>query len=168
MIASSGPRERDHSHHSPGLWMLGGLLVVISMGLPWFTYHVVNPTPQNDSLTGAALFGAIPEVGIAAALGLTLVIYASAAWRHNNRKLLHTTLPRVGHTLCSVALFVLSIEAVWRFSSTSLALYHAAIWNSLGVGWEVAMAGAALALLGSLADWILPPSFLTERATAPG
>jgi hypothetical protein len=67
-----------------------------------------------------------------------------------------------------VAAVSFTIEAVWRFSATSSAIYHTAIWNSLGVGWEVAMAGAALALLGSLADWILPPSFLTERATAPG
>ncbi len=158
MNASEGDGGRYHSHHSPGLWILGGLLVVLSMGLPWFTYHVVSPSPQEQGLTGVELFNATPEVGLAAALALALLVFGAAAWRSTNRQAVNTPLHRVGHTVCSVALLVIPIETAWRFSMTSLTLYGTSMWNSLGLGWEVAVAGAALALLGSLADWILPPS----------
>lgn len=166
MSAGGAEGEGSHSHHSQGLWIVGGLLVILSMGLPWFTYHVVNPSPHESSLTGIQLFTQVPEIGIVAALGFAMVIFGSVAWRDANRQAIHTTIHRVGHTLCSIALLAIPVEAVWRFSATSSTLYGTAMWNSLGIGWEVAVAGAAVALLGSLADWVLPPTFLSKANPA--
>jgi len=168
MNAGAAPVDgKRHSHLVPGLWFVGGLLVIVSFALPWLTYYTVNPSPHAVSLTGAEIFNSMPEIAIAAAASLALAVLGVTSWRSQDAAISGSMLYRVGHTLLSLMALVIPIEVAWRFSALSTALYGASMWYAPGIGWDLALAGAALALLGSIACWVLPSSQSTSAQPSP-
>lgn len=151
--ASLGARP---SRLVPALWSAGGLLLLLAFALPWYEYTAVSPSPRSAGLTGAQLVGTLPELGILVAVGLGLVVLGGAAARSRGLGVSPSRLIMVkaGSTILSLAAFVIPLEAGWRFGPTSQTLYGTTFLNSVGIGWELAMVGAVLALLGSLLYWV--------------
>lgn len=155
-------RMRGPSRFPLGLWVLGGFLILVSLGLPWYSYSQ-DGTPT--SLSGVALLGSLPELGALAVLGLALILLAFGlgerrVWRSQAG---HGTQAQVAMALVSIGAFVVPLEAALRFNTGAATLGGANFLDGVGVGWGLALIGATLALLGTF-RFIFPAAPLAELA----
>jgi hypothetical protein len=138
----------------PGVfWLVGGVLVLASIALPWYTYSALG---ADRSLTGIDLLAYLPELGllIAGGVGLTLfgIVFARrVAWERG-----YAAEPpaRWGTTLVALGVLLLPILSAYRFDATATSRWGAAFLDSAGVGWYLAIVGGTFALLGALGLWI--------------
>lgn len=149
---STGP-----SRVPPALWIVGGLLVVISLVLPWYVYSA-NGTP--DSLTGVGLFQYLPELGVLAAGGLALVLLGVALGRSRvwGTALSRDPSAKLAALITAIGAYTIPVEVAFRFGATSRGIGGTTFIYAVGPGWGLALVGVTLALLGAIALWIRPPA----------
>lgn len=138
-----------------GLMLVGGLLVLLSFALPWYTYSNFG---QTVAFTGADLLAPLPALAFLVGAGLALALFGVA---YGRRSAAATgagfeLLPRVGVTLVALLAFVLPIAEGYAYGPASLAQYGASFPDNAGVGWGLALIGGTVALLGALFLWLRP------------
>ncbi|MDE1819482.1 MAG: hypothetical protein KGJ23_00280 [Euryarchaeota archaeon] len=155
-------REASPSRFPCFLLAAGGLLVLLALVLPWYTFSALGPV---RGLNGVDLMGHLPELAVLAAGAIGLVILAAALVRPRvwGTGRAHETLPKLAATLVALGVFALPLVAAFRFNTGARSLWGALFLDSAGVGFYLAMVGGTLALLGALALWLAAPSAPAEE-----
>lgn len=141
-------RRRGPSRFPLGLWVLGGVLILTSLVLPWYVY---SQEGSSVLLSGVQLLGPLPELGALAVLGLALILMAFGlgerrVWRSQAG---HGMQAQLAMALISIGAFVVPLEAAIRYNSGATSLGGTDFLNGISTGWGLALLGATLALLGT-------------------
>lgn len=132
----------------------GGLLVLLSLALPWYAYANQGAA---TGLSGVDLFGVLPVLGLLVACGVGLVLLGAVLARPRAvaRRDVEAMTVRAVYTLAALGSFVIPLVAAYLYNGDTKALSLVSFWDGAGMGWGLALVGGTVALLGAMNGWIL-------------
>jgi hypothetical protein len=140
-----------YSRSGRAVVVVGGLLLVTALILPWYR---ASPGIGEGALSGLALSGVAPELGLLAAIGVVAALAGALAPR----------VARGGAVRCEAAAalvlgvigLAVAFEVVGRLNATVTTNYGLSFWNGLDVGWYLAVVGGFLLVAVGLLRWRFP------------